>query len=159
MEIAVGIPIKSLIPKDKITDSTYYNYYKIRGVIKRYAGESNFYYGVELFYTHAHYNKFDYNYYLEKRLNTYTSDYAEIKKTVFGIAARVGKTLFITNRFYIEYFASAGGRFVKTSLPVNINASPYTNIPHDGFLIDLTDIVGNLVKGHLTFGLQVAYKL
>ncbi len=161
VEIAVGIPITIANTKEKVTDSTFYNFYKLRAVFKRYAPESNFYYGVEAFYTKAHYNDYVYIYSVKTRASTFAADYAEIRKNVFGIAARFGKTFFIAKRFYFEYFTSLGVRFVNIKLPVNINAVAiqYQGPPFGGFTSSPADIVGTIIKPHVVFGLQLVYEL
>ncbi len=153
-EIAFGIPLR-VVGKSH-TDSTYYNFYKIRGTLKYYTGKKNGYIGFESFYTHAHYNRYNNTYLLGKYRGRYISDYTVSKKSVVGFDVKAGKSFEIANKLYLENFIGVGMRFVTIKLPENINPREYNT---RGFAFQILDVVGLKITPHLTFGLQLVYQL
>jgi hypothetical protein len=154
-EIAIGIPL-GFIGKRK-TDSTFFKYYKLRSTLKYYTNRKDKYFGFEIFYTHAKYSRYYNSYYLGKKGPRYISDYTISKKSVFGCDVKTGKNFLLSNKMFLESFVGIGIRFVNINLPVNIN--PKKQEYYNNHFLQIIDIVGAKITPHITFGLQLSYKL
>ncbi len=154
LEIAVGIPFPWI--GNRTPDSTFYEYYKIRSTFKYYIGKF-FFIGLESFYTRAHYSRYYYNYYLGKYGSRYSSDFSIIRKSVIGFDFKTGVVLPLGKKIYVGNFTGLGIRFVNIKLPVNMN--PRALNYYSSYAFQILDIVGTKITPHLTFGLQVTYKL
>ena len=157
IEVAFGIPVKYL-NWVQTTDSTYHRYYKLRTTLRYYIYQNRGYLGFETFYTHSHYTTYHYRYSNKNSGETIYSDFAESIKSIIALDLKYAWIFRISEKFYVENFIGVGIRFVKLDLPVNINPITYGGGLRDGLHIR-GDVLGSKVDPHLTFGLQLAYRL
>ena len=63
----------------------------------------------------------------------------------------------LSEKILVAHFSGVGIRFVNIKMPTNLNSQPLAYYPGHGF--QNLDVVGNKITPHLTFGLQVVYRL
>ena len=157
VEVAAGLPVKYETWLKK-TDSTYYNYYKLRGTLRYYVFHNTGYLGFETYFTHSHYTTYGYSY-SDQVGQRYVSHFAETRRTVVGFDAKYAWIFRIGKKLYVENFIGFGPRIVTVHLPVNINPV-MRDPPKDGFIIHTQqDQPGTKTDAFFTMGLQLVYRL
>ena len=154
-EMSVGIPLKFINRNGHLTDTTFYNFYKLRAGLNYYFLKNSGCIELEGFFSHVHFSDYNYNYQLGKNGAGYFSDFVIGKKNVGGIDIKLKKTFAMGKKFYMEGFFGLGVRLVNISLPVNVNPTPY----EPSLRFGVYNVDGAKTTPHITMGLQFIYNL